>query len=146
MWAMQVCISSAILAELQQLAKAGEPQEICGILFGDDGRVSTYRPAPNVAADPLRHFEIDPGILIAAERDQRGGGNSIVGYYHSHPGSTVQPSATDAASAAADGRVWLIVNGTDAAAWQAIENGDIYGRFNAITLDCSGAKGQTAAE
>ncbi|WP_394700023.1 Mov34/MPN/PAD-1 family protein [uncultured Parasphingorhabdus sp.] len=143
---MQLFISSAILAELQRLAEAGKPHEICGILFGDDGRVSTYRPAPNVAADPLRHFEIDPALLIAAERDQRDGGDTIAGYYHSHPGGSVRPSAIDAGCAAADGRIWLILNGQKAAAWHAVENGDIYGRFNAITLDCTGAKGQTAAE
>jgi proteasome lid subunit RPN8/RPN11 len=84
--------------------------------------------------------------LIAAERDQRYGGESILGYYHSHPAGTVRPSITDADSAAPDGRFWLIVNGQGAAAWCAAENGEIYGRFNAITLDCFGANGQTAAE
>lgn len=135
-----------MLAELQHLALAAVPQEVCGILFGRDGRVSAYRAAPNVADDPLRHFEIDPAILIAAERDQRGDGESILGYYHSHPGGMVEPSMTDAENAAPDGRLWLILNGQDAAAWHAVENGEIYGRFNAIILDCSGAKGQTAAE
>tara|TARA_R110002033_G_scaffold8570_2_gene29197 strand:- start:187 stop:618 length:432 start_codon:yes stop_codon:yes gene_type:complete len=142
---MQVFISSAILAELQQLALAGAPKEICGILFGRNGQVSGYRGAENVADDPVRHFEIDPAILIAAEREQRDGGARIFGYYHSHPAGTVDPSQTDAASAAPDGRIWLILNGRDAAAWQAVDAGKIYGRFNAITLDCSSANGQTTA-
>jgi proteasome lid subunit RPN8/RPN11 len=146
MWAMQLFISSAMLAELQRLALAAVPQEVCGILFGRDGKVSTYRAAANVADNPLRHFEIDPAILIAAERDARDGGEPILGYYHSHPGGIVKPSMTDAGSAAPDGRLWLILNGQDAAAWHAVEKGEFYGRFNAITLDCSGAKGQTAAE
>ncbi|ATW05616.1 M67 family metallopeptidase [Sphingorhabdus sp. YGSMI21] len=143
---MQLFISSAMLAELQQLALAAVPQEVCGILFGSAGRVWSYRSAPNVAADPRCHFEIDPAILIAAERDQRRGGEPIAGYYHSHPNGPVKPSPTDAGSAAPDGRLWLILNGQDAAAWHAVENGEIYGRFNAIPLDCTGAKGQTAAE
>lgn len=146
MWGMQLFISSAMLAELQQLALAAVPQEICGILLGRDGRVDSYRAAQNVADNPLRHFEIDPAILIAAERGQRDGGELILGYYHSHPGGTVDPSQTDADSAAPDGRLWLILNGQDAAAWHAIENGEVYGRFRAILLDCPGAKGLTAAE
>jgi len=128
------------------LVLAAAPQEICGILFGRDGRISARRAAKNVADDPQRHFEIDPATLIAAERGQRSGGEPILGYYHSHPTGTVVPSITDAGSAAPDGRVWLIVNGQEAAAWHASGNGEIYGRFDAIRLDCFGAKGQTAAE
>tara|TARA_R110002124_G_scaffold84979_1_gene220793 strand:- start:1477 stop:1917 length:441 start_codon:yes stop_codon:yes gene_type:complete len=146
MWAMQVFISSAILAEIQQLVLDNAPQEICGILLGRDGRVNSYRIARNVAADPVRHFEIDPATLIAAERASRDGGDPILGYYHSHPAGTVEPSRTDAESAAPDGRLWLILNGRDAAAWRTADNGEIYGRFDAIMLDCSGANGQTAAE
>tara|TARA_R110001606_G_scaffold238798_1_gene386807 strand:- start:1540 stop:1947 length:408 start_codon:yes stop_codon:yes gene_type:complete len=135
-----------MLAELQQEALAAAPQEICGILFGRDGRVSGQRAAQNIAEDPVRHFEIDPATLIAAERQMRDGGEPIVGYYHSHPTGTVKPSMTDAESAAPDGRLWLILNGQDAAAWQTAEDGEIYGRFDAIILDCFGANGQTAAE
>ncbi len=135
-----------MLADLQQLARMAAPQEICGILFGREGRVSARRAARNVAEDRHRHFEIDPRVLIDAERGERSGGEPILGYYHSHPSGTVRPSTTDAASAAPDGRLWLILNGEAAAAWQAVPDGEIYGRFGAIPLDCSDAKGQTAAE
>lgn len=76
----------------------------------------------------------------------RDGGEPILGYYHSHPAGSVRPSRTDADSAAPDGRLWLILNGQDAAAWQTACAGEIYGRFDAIKLDCWDAKGQTAAE
>ncbi len=135
-----------MLADLQQLARIAAPQEICGILFGQDGRVSARRAARNVADDPHRHFEIDPRVLIDAERRERSGGEPILGYYHSHPSGTVRPSITDAGSAAPDGRLWLILNGQEAAAWQALPDGEIYGRFGAIPLDCSGPTGQTAAK
>lgn len=135
-----------MLAELQQMARTGEPQEICGILFGRDGVVSGYQAADNVAEEPLRHFEIDPRALIAAEREQRSGGAHILGYFHSHPGGRVEPSRTDAECAAPDGRIWLIVNGQKAAAWRAEQTGEIYGRFDAIGLDCLGATGQTTAK
>ncbi len=135
-----------MLADLQQLAEAAAGQEICGILFGRNGRVSARRAARNVADDPSRHFEIDPRTLIDAERGERSGGEPVLGYYHSHPTGTVSPSITDAESAAPDGRFWLIVNGQDAAAWQAVPDGKIYGRFDAIPLDCAGPTGQTAAK
>ena len=135
-----------MLADLQQLARRAAPQEICGILLGREGRVSARRAARNVADEPHRHFEIDPRVLIDAERRERSGGVPILGYYHSHPSGTVRPSRTDAGSAAPDGRPWLILNGEAAAAWQSVPDGEIYGRFSAIALDCSGPKGQTAAD
>ncbi|MEO9600822.1 M67 family metallopeptidase [Parasphingorhabdus sp.] len=143
---MQLLISSAMLVELQQLALDAAPAETCGILFGEDGKVSGYRAAQNVADDPSRHFEIDPAILIETERDSRNGGKPILGYYHSHPVGPVRPSITDAESAAPDHRIWLILNGRDAAAWRAVEDGEIYSRFDAIVLDCFGANGQTVEE
>jgi len=115
-------------ADLQQLARRAAPQEICGILLGREGRVSARRAARNVADEPHRHFEIDPRVLIDAERRERSGGVPILGYYHSHPSGTVRPSRTDAGSAAPDGRLWLILNGEAAAAWQSVPDGEIYGR------------------
>lgn len=141
---MTLVLSSAILDELQQLAHQSAPEEACGLLFGDNGTVSGFLATKNVAESPLRHFEIDPVELIAAERAMRDGEANIAGYFHSHPSGTVSPSKTDAEMAAPDGRIWLIINGADAAAWQAKENGEIYGRFNPITLDCHSTNGQTA--
>ncbi len=133
-----------MLDDLQQLAHQSEPEETCGLLFGDNGAVSGFLATKNVAKQPLRHFEIDPVDLIAAERAMRNGGPKITGYFHSHPSGSVSPSKTDAEMAAADGRIWLIINGQDAAVWQAVQNGEIYGRFDPIALDCQSTKGQTA--
>lgn len=141
---MKLVLSSAILDDLQELARQAAPEEACGLLFGDNGTVSGFLATKNVAQFPLRHFEIDPVDLIAAERAMRDGGQAIHGYYHSHPSGSVVPSKTDAAMAAPDDRIWLIVNGKDALAWRATKNGEIYGRFDPITLDCQSTKGQTA--
>ncbi|MEH6756774.1 MAG: M67 family metallopeptidase [Parasphingorhabdus sp.] len=141
---MKLVISSTILDDLQRHAKETAPEEVCGLLFGNNGTVLSYAAAKNVAKNPARHFEIDPMALIAAERAMRGGGAPIVGYYHSHPSGSVSPSKTDAAMAAPDGRIWLIINGQDVAAWRSVANGKIYGRFDPITLDCQSTNGQTA--
>tara|TARA_R110000772_G_scaffold23717_6_gene63279 strand:+ start:370 stop:801 length:432 start_codon:yes stop_codon:yes gene_type:complete len=141
---MKLVISSTILDDLQRHAKETAPEEACGLLFGDNGTVSSFSAVNNVAENPTRHFEINPAALIAAERAMRDGGPNIIGYYHSHPSGSVSPSKTDAAMAAPDGRLWLIINGSEAAAWQSVANGQIYGRFDPITLDCQSTNGQTA--
>ncbi len=133
---MILTISSALLEELQRYTLDTAPYEICGLMLGQGASVESLQPADNVAEDKVRHFEIDPAVLIAAERKMREGGAQIVGYYHSHPDGKTEPSKTDADCAAADGRIWLIVSGKTATAYQASENGEIFGRFNPIALDC----------
>ena len=141
---MTLILSSAILDDLRRYAKAAAPEEACGLLFGEGGAVLRAVLANNVAVNRLHFFEIDPAALIAAEKGMRGGGEAIIGYFHSHPEGSVEPSQTDAAMAAPDGRMWLITNGYDVAAWQAVANGQIFGRFNPIPLDCESTNGQTA--
>ncbi|MEL6874060.1 MAG: M67 family metallopeptidase [Pseudomonadota bacterium] len=133
---MKLIISSKIMAELQGAARSGAPDENCGLLLGCNQHVTEARMTNNVASDPRRHFEIDPALLIAAEKDMRTGGLPIIGYYHSHPDGPVKPSATDARSAAPDGRIWLIINGQEAAAWQTSLSGRLLARFDPIDLEC----------
>ncbi len=80
-------------------------------------RIERAVAASNVAAEPERHFEIDPRVLIDAQRAARGGGGQVVGYYHSHPVGAARPSATDREMAAHDGRVWAIVANGAVAFW-----------------------------
>lgn len=136
---MKLVISRKILEELQQIAVDVFPEECCGILFGKDSTILSYALASNVAVDRKRHFEIDPAALIAAERMAREGKQAIVGYFHSHPTGDVRPSKTDAASAAPDGRFWLIIDRTKAAVWQSVQNGEIFDRFDPISLECKDA-------
>ncbi|WP_242122717.1 M67 family metallopeptidase [Sphingobium sp. Sx8-8] len=131
---MKVGISRGILEQIMSEA-AADPNEVCGLLLGDAGRIGNVRPAANVAPDPARHFELDPAVLIAAHRSARAGGERIVGHYHSHPGGTPVPSATDAANAVADGSFWLIVGEGVARLW--IATAEVAGqvRFVEASLD-----------
>ncbi len=107
---MPLLLTRAVEAYLLEQAAAALPHECCGLLLGDyAGYVSEARPAANVADDPSRHFEIDPAVLIAAHRAQREGGRMVIGYYHSHPNGSPDPSPLDRASAAGDGLVWAII-------------------------------------
>ncbi len=90
-------------------ARRAAPEEACGLLLGRGPRVDSFVETANVAADPRRHFEIDPVDLLAACRAEREeGGLDLIGYFHSHPAGPPRPSATDEAQAARDGKVWAI--------------------------------------
>jgi desampylase len=103
-----------LLAEAQQ----AHPAECCGLLLGKSGAIESILPAANVAADPLRHFEIDPVTLLDAHRAARAGGPAVIGYYHSHPQGPARPSATDREHSTGDLRIWAIVADAQVAFWR----------------------------
>ncbi|HYZ48989.1 MAG TPA: M67 family metallopeptidase [Sphingomonas sp.] len=120
---MKTEISRTVLDAIQSHAATEPAREVCGLLFGGGGRIDAATPAENVAEEPGRRFEIDPAALIAAMRAERAGGPKLLGYYHSHPNGPPEPSATDRAFAATDGRLWLIIARGEIAAWKAGEGG-----------------------
>lgn len=131
---MRVRISRCVAELIQQAAADGAPREACGLLLGEQDAIDGASIAANVAANPLTHFEIDPAALFAAIRAERAGERRVAGYWHSHPNGDPRPSPTDAASAAPDGRLWLIVAGGEMALWRAGEAG-LHGRFEAVAAE-----------
>lgn len=112
---------------LAQAAQAPH-EEVCGLLLGTGGtrgeeHIAMILPAANVHPDKRRFFEIDPAVLIAAIRAARGGGPRVIGCYHSHPTGVPAPSATDAAMAAHDGKLWAIVADGTIGWWRDGERG-----------------------
>jgi len=95
--------------------------------------ITGFQATENVAESPEMRFEIDPRALFAALKAERAGGPRIAGYWHSHPSGDATPSATDAAMAAPDGKLWLIVAGELIAGWNASESG-LHGRFEPVVL------------
>jgi proteasome lid subunit RPN8/RPN11 len=127
-----VTISSEALATIREHVAAAGGQEACGLLLGQDAHVAEARACRNVAADPERRFEIDPGQLLAAHRAARGGGAVVLGHYHSHPSGSASPSPRDAADAVPDGTLWLIVGAREARLWRAVADGVIESRFDPV--------------
>ena len=117
----EVC-AEAIKA-MRGAAKLAHPREACGILLGEGARITVFREAANVHANPETHFEIDPEALIAAHRSAREGADQVLGYFHSHPRGSAEPSATDQAMAARDGRIWAIVAGEELRFWRDAPQG-----------------------
>jgi|SRR5579863_5464309 len=92
----------------EALRRHGEetyPHECCGVLLGrmeDDGTrsVTSIAGAGNTRTDsPQNRYNIDPKDLIRIQREGRGRGEDIVGFYHSHPDHPAQWSQTDFAEA-----------------------------------------------
>lgn len=119
-------------------AAAAGARECCGLLVGrvqcGQALVREVVPAPNVAEDPARFFEIDPRVLLATHRRVREEGEVLLGWYHSHPSGDIRPSAHDAARAIETGKVWLVAAGGAIGAYVAEEEGAIAGRFRPLPL------------
>jgi proteasome lid subunit RPN8/RPN11 len=90
-------------------ARADAPNECCGYMRLEDGRVDQVFRAQNLRASPYG-YEIDPKSLLAAnELDDDGYGVAI---YHSHPRSPAEPSQTDINLAAYPDWRYVIVSAT----------------------------------
>lgn len=130
---MNIAIASTARAAMLDHARRAAPDEACGILFGDSVTIISAEAAKNVAAHPGRSFEIEPAALLRAHRGARAAGRQVVGWYHSHPNGSAEPSATDAARAVEDGKLWLIVAGDAVSAWRVVPGGPVHDRFAAVT-------------
>jgi proteasome lid subunit RPN8/RPN11 len=94
-------------AQYQELRSHGEeayPHESCGVLVGRADaagrRVTRVVRCGNTRTDsPHDRYHIDPRELLRIEREARGRGEEIVGFYHSHPDHPARPSGTDLAEA-----------------------------------------------
>jgi proteasome lid subunit RPN8/RPN11 len=104
-----VKLPRAAVATMVAHARRTAPAECCGVLVGAGDRVIEAVPANNLSPDPNR-FLLDPKTHIAAERDARGRGLAVVGFYHSHPHSAAQPSPTDIAESSYAEAVHVIVS------------------------------------
>lgn len=108
---------------MKKASAEAAPREACGLLFGTGETITAFIETANVAASPETRFEIDPAALFAALRAERAGGPQLLGYWHSHPSGDPLPSATDAAMAAPDGKLWVILGGRDVTCWRAGDTG-----------------------
>ncbi|PKP92536.1 MAG: peptidase [Alphaproteobacteria bacterium HGW-Alphaproteobacteria-14] len=115
---MELEVTRDALTTIRAAAVAAHPHEACGLLLGECMRITAARETDNVHPTPATHFEIDPQALIDAHRAARAGGAQVLGYFHSHPTGAPEPSATDRAMAAHDGRIWAIIAGDEVRFWR----------------------------
>jgi proteasome lid subunit RPN8/RPN11 len=129
-------VTPAAHDSLLEHARAGAPDEVCGVLGGVDPtdgptRVTTTVAVPNVASSSETRYELAPeGMIDAIERTEESAEH--LGFYHSHPRGPPEPSATDRAQATWSGYVYAIVSLPDARvrAWRWTGE-----RFERLALD-----------
>ena len=90
-----------VYGQLLQHARRQPHCECCGILAGRDGLITQTFPAKNVAAAPVRNFEIASHELARLLAELRKRRLEFLGIYHSHPHwlDVNEPSPTDLALA-----------------------------------------------
>jgi proteasome lid subunit RPN8/RPN11 len=98
--ATALSIPSTLVRELERHALESLPEECCGVLIGriegDAHIVEEVRPAANVSPDDrTRAYEIEPQAVFECFRDARRTGRHVLGFYHSHPDGTDNPSDRD---------------------------------------------------
>ncbi len=108
---MSLILSQSLYEELRAHGEETYPNECCGILLGKaedsaggdrDPAITVHQliRAGNTRTDSAHNrYNIAAQDLIRAQRECRGSGLDIVGFYHSHPDHPAQWSSTDLAEA-----------------------------------------------
>jgi proteasome lid subunit RPN8/RPN11 len=79
-------------------ARAGLPNEACGVIAGEDGRPVRVYPMHNAEESPVVYrFDEHEQLRVFTDIDDRGW--SLLGFFHSHPRTEASPSPTDRALA-----------------------------------------------
>jgi proteasome lid subunit RPN8/RPN11 len=97
-------LSQSYYDSLRQHGEETYPCECCGVLLGqmdgDTRVVTSVARCGNTRTDsPQNRYNIDPKELVRIQREGRGRGEDIIGFYHSHPDHPAQWSSTDLAEA-----------------------------------------------
>ena len=102
-------IPAAVRDEIVAHARAGLPNEACGILAGLDGRVERFFPAEPDEPSPY-YYRIESRDQIRIMNEIDAAGLDLLGIYHSHTSSPAYPSRTDAEQAFWPDAVYVIVS------------------------------------
>jgi [CysO sulfur-carrier protein]-S-L-cysteine hydrolase len=107
----------SVAALLLSHAQAELPNEACGLLSGtaQDGMATTYHPARNAEASPLR-YSVHPDDLVRITFAIEDAGNDLVAIFHSHTHSPAVPSPTDLRAAMYPDAVYLLASLADPSA------------------------------
>jgi proteasome lid subunit RPN8/RPN11 len=109
-----LALSAELAAELLAHARAGLPDEACGLLAGDarSGRATAFHAARNAEASPLR-YNVHPEDLVRIVFAIEDAGQDLVGIFHSHTRSPAVPSATDLRTAQYPDAVYVLATLAD---------------------------------
>lgn len=115
-----VALPEGLRAELVAWARAGHPNEACGIVAGDrsaleGGAALRFHALTNAAASPLR-YRIDAREQLRVMLAIDDADEAVWGIFHSHVGSPAVPSPTDIGLAFYPEALYLICSLADPSA------------------------------
>jgi proteasome lid subunit RPN8/RPN11 len=117
-----VVIPDEVRRELEEHARAEEPNEACGLIVLRDSVAERYVRGKNAAASPYRfELEVDPETWFLEDEGYE------LAVFHSHLSAPARPSRTDVENVGLwEGRPYVILSlGTGALAAFRIEGGRI---------------------
>lgn len=93
-----ISMERSLLMKVQRIAEKDFPRECCGFLVGRPGdsliRVSQVIPSADSERSVSSYF-ISAAALRSIQRGLQNSDLEIVGFFHSHPHASAQPSQTD---------------------------------------------------
>lgn len=104
---ISITMSRAQWQSMQNHVQATFPQEACGVLAGQQGRVNWVKPITNVEDSPNR-FRLDPQEQLNAMLQIEYEELKLIGIYHSHPNGLDELSESDIQEAAYPDAAYLV--------------------------------------
>lgn len=108
----QLRISRQYYEEMMRHLTAEYPLEGCGLLAGQDGRVTAVYPITNILHSETA-YEMEPVQQIKTILQIEKNSEELLAIYHSHPNGPSTPSVTDITAAYYPDSVYLIVSMQD---------------------------------
>ena len=108
----RLVLDSGIATAIVEHARAGHPDEVCGIVGGRDGRGWLLYQGRNVASHPRIAYELDAETL-SRQIELEAAGLELAAIYHSHPHGPETPSGADIARAFYPDAVYIICSLAD---------------------------------
>lgn len=106
-------LPAALADEMIAHARAGAPDECCGLIGGTGGRATRVLRATNTEASPFMYV-MDPREQMRLMDDIDDAGENLLAIYHSHTRSAAYPSRTDVDLAFFSDPLYVIVSLHDA--------------------------------
>ena len=107
-------LAGGMREEIVAHARAGFPEEVCGIISGRDGVAVELFRGRNVSPQPRTTYEMDVETLMRQIAFDDAG-LMLAAIYHSHPAGPATPSPTDIARAFYPDSVYIICGLADPA-------------------------------
>jgi proteasome lid subunit RPN8/RPN11 len=107
-----ICLNKSVYNEMIAHAKAGYPNEACGILAGAAGKSTHFFPMRNMDEASISYF-MDPKEQLQVFKKMRELQLEMTGIFHSHVASEAFPSQKDVRLAFYPDVSYLIVSLSD---------------------------------